>query len=178
MAHYDQIGGGYDATRRADPDIAWRLQELLGLPAGWRCLDVGCGTGSYTLALAAAGLQMVGVDVSRHMLEAARAKKGAARWVLGDAIALPFREGAFMGAVCTLAVHHFPAMGPAFAEVARVLDAGRFVLFTDDPQQMRGYWLNEYFPEMMVRSICQMPPIESVVAALRRAGFGAVAVEP
>ena len=177
MAHYDRIGGGYDATRRADPHIAGRLRELLRLPAGGRCLDVGCGTGNYTLALAA-GLRMVGMDVSRRMLEVARAKQGAACLVQGDAVTLPFRAGAFKGAICTLAVHHFAAMGPAFAEVARVLGAGRFVLFTDDPEQMRGYWLNEYFPEMMARSIRQMPPVESVIAALRAAGFGEVTVEP
>jgi hypothetical protein len=52
-----------------------------------------------------------------------------------------------------------------------VLDRGRFVVFTAFPEQMRGYWLCHYFPEMMRRSIEQMPSRESVVAALQDAGF-------
>ena len=73
-AKYEEIGVGYDATRRADPRIAARLRALLRPEPGWRYLDVGCGTGNYTASLAASGLTMVGVDQSRTMLGAARPK--------------------------------------------------------------------------------------------------------
>ena len=43
---------------------------------------------------------------------------------------------------------------------------------------MRGYWLNEYFPEAMAASIRQMPDLELVEAGLRSAGFGAIRTEP
>ena len=61
-ALYDQIGDGYDTTRRADPAIVRRLAAYLALAPGRRYLDVGCGTGNYTAALAALGGVWHGVD--------------------------------------------------------------------------------------------------------------------
>ena len=77
MALYDQIGVGYDTTRRADPGIVQTILRLLDVPAGSRCLDIACGTGNYTIALAEAGLNVTGVDVSQQMLTAAQAKPSA-----------------------------------------------------------------------------------------------------
>ena len=175
MTLYDRIGVGYDTTRRADPGLVKRLLDLLAVPAGSRCLDVACGTGNYTTTLAEAGLQMVGVDVSRQMLTSARAKSGAVRWVNGDAAAFPYADRSFRAAVCTLALHHFPRPGRVFREIARVLDrspgAARLVIFTADPEQMRRYWLTQYFPDAMQQAIQQMPPIEPTLALLDAAGF-------
>lgn len=54
-------------------------------------LDVGCGTGTFALLLAARGVDVVGVDPAAAMLDVARAKPGAdaVRWVHGDATTLP-----------------------------------------------------------------------------------------
>ncbi len=54
-------------------------------------LDVGCGTGSLAVLLAAHGHAVVGVDPAEASLEVARRKEGAAkvRWIHGDATALP-----------------------------------------------------------------------------------------
>ena len=54
---------------------------------------------------------------------------------------------------------------------------GRLVIFTSDPDQMRGYWLNEYFPDAMRRSIEQMPALDEVEESLMRAGFCKVETE-
>jgi SAM-dependent methyltransferase len=53
-------------------------------------LDIGCGTGTFAIALAGRGLDVTGVDPSAAMLEVARAKPGArsVRWVHGDATSL------------------------------------------------------------------------------------------
>jgi SAM-dependent methyltransferase len=172
---YDRIGAGYDTTRRADPGLVGWLLDLLAMPAGSRCLDVACGTGNYTTALAEAGLQLVGVDVSRQMLTAAREKSGAVRWVTGDVANLPFPNGAFEVAVCTLALHHFSQPERSFREIARVLSigpsGGRLVVFTAAPEQMRRYWLTEYFPDAMAQATRQMPSIEPTLAFLEAAGF-------
>jgi ubiquinone/menaquinone biosynthesis C-methylase UbiE len=182
MTLYDRIGRGYDTTRRADPGLVRRLLELLAVPAGGRCLDVACGTGNYTTALDAAGLRMVGVDVSPRMLASARAKPGAVGWVNGDAAALPFADRSFRAAVCTLALHHFRRPEQVFREVARVLDdsreGGRLVIFTAGREQMRRSWLTAYFPNAMEQAIRQMPPVEHTLALLAAAGFGRVVREP
>ena len=54
----------------------------------------------------------------------------------------------------------------------------RLVLFTALPEQMRGYWLNEYFPIALARSMGQMPTEATLRQALGLAGFEKVAVEP
>ena len=49
--------------------------------------------------------------------------------------------------LCTLAIHHFAALQPAFAQAHRVLRTdGRFVIFTAFAEQMHAYWLDRYFP--------------------------------
>ncbi len=177
-AVYDSIGLGYDATRRADPGIAAQLHALLQPRPAGRYLDLACGTGNYTRALADHGLNMTGVDLSRRMLGEAAGKAAHVRWHLGDATALPFRDGVFDGVVCTNAIHHFPALGPAFREAYRVMDAGRLVLFTSTPEQMRDYWLNAYFPVAMRRGAAVMSTGEMILAALTDAGFTRIAREP
>src|SRR5262245_34389856 len=120
-ALYDRIGEGYDATRRADPHIAGRLAAHLGVSPEGRYLDVACGTGNYTAALASLGGCWHGVDASRAMIAAAERKAPSIAWRLADVEALPFDRGAFDGATCTLAVHHFASIPTAFGEIRRVL---------------------------------------------------------
>ncbi len=55
-----------------------------------------------------------------------------------------------------------------------MLDRGRFVIFTADPDQMHSYWLNEYFPEAMLRSIEQMPSLDQIRENLINAGFAEI----
>ena len=177
-ALYDAIGASYGATRRADCGIRDELVKHVELRASEDFLDLGCGTGNYTCALAAAGGQWHGVDASAEMLDQARSKDCQVSWMLADAQSLPYEDGTFAGAICTLAIHHFPSLEAPFAEVARVLRAGRFVLFTAFPEQMRSYWLCHYFPQMMEKSIERMPRKETVLRALGEAGFSAPSIVP
>jgi ubiquinone/menaquinone biosynthesis C-methylase UbiE len=168
---YDRIGTGYDGTRRPDPRIADRLALHLNLSPDATYVDVACGTGNYTVLLASRGARWIGIDQSSQMLHMARRKSKAVLWCRGDVTALPLGTGVADGVVCTLAIHHFPDLEPAFAEVGRILARGWFVLFTATPEQMRGYWLNKYFPTAMIRSIEQMPAFPVVERALTAAGF-------
>lgn len=154
---YNRTGDTYDATRRADPLIAQRLLDLLNPSPDGIYLDLGCGTGNYTIALAAHGGHWVGADISETMLDTARRKSHDIEWHLTDAAALPFQASTITGAVCILATHHFHNRAAVFRELRRVLqDEARVVLFTGDRDQMRGYWLNHYFPKAMAKAIQQM----------------------
>lgn len=63
-------------------------------------LDLACGSGRHMEAFAAAGLDMIGVDLSMFLLERAVAEGGQrGRVVRGDMRALPFRDGAFAGVI-------------------------------------------------------------------------------
>jgi ubiquinone/menaquinone biosynthesis C-methylase UbiE len=194
-ALYDRVGAAYDATRRADSYIVSRLLAHLGSAArGW-CLDVACGTGNYTLALAAAGVPVVGVDASERMITAAARKApalgdlepmmqrrepagaGMPLWAAADVTRLPFRSTSFSGATCTLALRYFADLDAAIAELGRVVGDGPLVLFAATPDQIRRYWLRLYFPETIERTAAQAHSMAHIRRALETAGFPRVATE-
>ena len=81
MALYDTIGTRYDSTRRPDSGIVSLLLELLAPHPGRLYLDLACGTGNYTRALSKRGVEMIGIDVSRRMIQRASQKDPEGRWV-------------------------------------------------------------------------------------------------
>ncbi len=169
---YDKIGIGYNTTRKADPFLLDRLYFFLNPKSGQMYLDVGCGTGNYTCSLADRGVQFTGLDPSEKMLNEAREKNPKLNWVLGTAEQIPFEDKTFAGAIATLTIHHWTDLTKSFKEISRVLtDEGRLVIFTSTPQQMKGYWLNHYFPEMLRASIIQMPSLELIHEALNNSGL-------
>jgi ubiquinone/menaquinone biosynthesis C-methylase UbiE len=97
---------------------------------GGRALDLGCGTGVVSLALARRGLVVVGVDHSPEMLELARGKLAAAgldaTLETGDARALRFADAEFDCVTIQGLLHHLPDLHPCLAETARVLRPGGF----------------------------------------------------
>ena len=99
-AMFDRIAPVYDVMNHvmtAGLDRRWRREtaEAVVRP-GDRVLDACCGTGDLALACARAGAgSVVGLDFSPRMIERARRKSDAVAWVEGDALSLPFDEGAF-----------------------------------------------------------------------------------
>ena len=79
----------HDPAWQAERDQA--LATIAGLPPK-RTLDVACGTGFVTRHLAG---EVVGLDQSDEMVGVAREQAPAATYVQGDALALPFEDGAF-----------------------------------------------------------------------------------
>ena len=78
---YDAFAGVYDPFMDNIPYDVWaaRLTEILkenGIADGLVC-DLGCGTGSMTELLARAGYDMIGIDLSDRMLQAALEKREA-----------------------------------------------------------------------------------------------------
>ena len=177
MALYDRIGIGYDTTRRVDPYLLSRLLHHLEPSAGARYLDVGCGTGNYTIAMSQAGVSICGVDLSPTMLAQARDKPLLAEWVRGDVLALPFRDASFAGATMTFVHHHVSDRVAGFREIRRVLGpSGKLVLLNGTAEQTRHFWLVEYFPRAIEQaaSSCSQAGTE---ATLAEAGFSIKTIE-
>ncbi|WP_439681202.1 class I SAM-dependent methyltransferase [Embleya sp. MST-111070] len=104
---------------------------LLGkIRPGERVLDMGCGTGRFTVPMAERGARLSGLDISRSMLDVAERKLSerglAADLREGDMAAIPFPDASFDTVTSMLALMHIPiADRPAvFAEVRRVLRPG------------------------------------------------------
>jgi len=169
-AIYDTIGENYNLTRRADKYIAGKIASAL---ADAKCiLDIGCGTGNYTLALADERRKLFGADPSEKMLELAKNRDLTISWHKATAENLPFDNGFFDGVFGTLTLHHWNNLPLAFSELNRVLQrCGKAFFFTATPDQMRGYWLNHYFPRMMEKSIKQMPSFDLIQRSVVNAGF-------
>lgn len=92
-------------------------------------LDLGSGTGYLAIEIArkASSLHVYGIDLSRRMVEIARGHaRGVdnARFVLGNAARLPFKDNSIDLVVSTGASHHWKTPGLVFVECHRVLKAG------------------------------------------------------
>jgi len=112
-----------------------RMVELAGLGSGSRLLDVGTGTGHTALAFATGGVDVVGLDMTRAMLDQARGladQRGLPlSAVQSYAERLPFADGSFDGVACRYCAHHFDDNPLAIAEMRRVLRPGGVLVFVD-----------------------------------------------
>lgn len=177
-AKYDRIGTGYNHTRKADPFLLERLQYHLNPIHTGLYLDIGCGTGNYTSKLHDDEIQFVGIDPSQKMLDIAKKAHSKIDWKLGSAENIPLEDNSIEGVVGTLTLHHWNDLEKGFSELFRVMKPyANVVFFTATPTQMKGYWLNHYFPKMLQDSIQQMPSIEKIDSALKVAGFGNFFIE-
>lgn len=101
--------------------------DARGLVApGARVLDVGCGGGYLSEALAQRGAVVTGVDVSEGALDAARAHREDLQisYVLAQGEDLPFQDSGFDGAVCTDVLVHAADPAAVLREIGRVLRPG------------------------------------------------------
>lgn len=117
----------YSFTKGTEQEVAF-LADVLGLAPGERVLDVGCGPGRHTRALAERGVAATGLDISERFvgLAAAGAPAGAT-FVRGDARRLPFPP--VFDAVISLCQGGFGLLGgiddgTALVEMASVLRPG------------------------------------------------------
>src|SRR5450631_359693 len=169
---YDDVGSTYNRTRKADPYLTNRLFDLIAANKNYLYLDIGCGTGNYTIQLANRGIEIWGIDPSEEMLGKAKEKSSSVNWLIGSAERIPVSDHFFSGGMAILTIHHWTSLENSFLELFRVFKPGsRFIIFTSTPDQMRGYWLNHYFPEMMAESIKKMPALNDIEKAAKNAGF-------
>jgi SAM-dependent methyltransferase len=84
-------------------------------------VDVGCGDGALVRALAKAGANPIGIEVSEAAVERARAKDPGHRYLLGGAEAIPLPDQSVDVAVLMRSLHHVPDPNTAFPELRRVV---------------------------------------------------------
>jgi SAM-dependent methyltransferase len=147
--YHDGAAAGYDAKWGIDfggigqEQVLMKARKVLGrdLPRFERALEVGAGTGYFSLNLAQAGVigHVTATDISDGMLAALRGN--AARVGLDvdtavcDAEELPFDDGSFDLVLGHAVLHHIPDLERAFSEFFRVLRPGGVVLFAGEPSR-------------------------------------------
>jgi ubiquinone/menaquinone biosynthesis C-methylase UbiE len=151
---------------------------LLGLRPGDGVLDVACGPGNFSRqfarAVTATGL-VVGVDVSRPMLERAVQQTRAAAlhnvaFVHADATVLPFRDESFDAVCCFAALNLFEEPFKALDHMRRVLTrGGRIAIFTSC--RGRSRMTRGLESTLAARGGVRMFDQDEVVDALRERGF-------
>ena len=139
---YEQYIGRW--SRRVSPlFLAWLAQ-----PAGKRWLDVGCGTGALTATILdrCAPGSVVGVEPSEGFLRmATRNVAGEARFLAGNATALPLDAGTCDVVVSGLVLNFVPDLASALLEMRRVTVAGGTIAayvwdYADGMEIIKCFW--------------------------------------
>ena len=122
---YEQLMG------RWSKKLAPLFIDFAGLAGGERIVDVGCGAGSLTFALARTAdlREIVAIDYSAVFVEEAIRRNSDPRVKIrqADACNLPFEDGAFDRSLALLVLHFVPDAGKAVAEMRRVVRKGGVV---------------------------------------------------
>ncbi len=128
-AMFDGVAARYDLTNTVlsfGQDRGWRraTRTALALRPGELVLDVGAGTGVSTEELGRSGAYAVGADLSIGMLRAGRRARPAVPLLAGDALKLPFPDGAFDAVTISFALRNVTDVDGALGELARVTRPG------------------------------------------------------
>jgi 2-polyprenyl-6-hydroxyphenyl methylase/3-demethylubiquinone-9 3-methyltransferase len=127
--------------------------------AGRRCLDVGCGAGILTEALARAGAEVTGADLAEDSLTVARlhlAESGLSgvRYCLASAEELAAREsGTYDIVTCLEVLEHLPDPASAIAACARVLRPGGDAFFSTINRKLRAWAVAVFGAEYLLGAL-------------------------
>lgn len=136
---FDGIAGDYDRLNHIMSlgiDRSWRrraIREIVSRGAAQEILDIACGTGDFSIAIARAmapGSRVTGLDLSEGMLAVMRAKLAAGglddrvTCVQGDSEALPYAGGSFDCVTIAFGIRNFEHRETALREILRVLKPG------------------------------------------------------
>jgi ubiquinone/menaquinone biosynthesis C-methylase UbiE len=148
--YHDAAASSYDSKWGIDfgavgqNQVTRKLRKALG---GWPAdpfrdaLEIGAGTGYFTLNLAQAGVieRPTATDISPGMLDALRENASSlglkVRTSPAEAEELPFDDGSFDLVFGHAVLHHIPGLGPAFSEFHRVLRPGGTLAFCGEPSR-------------------------------------------
>jgi ubiquinone/menaquinone biosynthesis C-methylase UbiE len=173
------IPAAYDAGRSYSPDVLefWlrTISTALGEVQISDILDLGCGTGRYSAALAAHfKAAVVAVDPSEKMLSEARKKKtDGVLFLQGSGEAVPLDDETVDLVFMSMVFHHFNDPMKVTRECRRVLrEGGALCLRTATSDRVDFYPYSPFFPEARQFMRQALPSAEFVQRIFENAGFG------
>ena len=126
----------YAKVNRWDRTHLDRVNRLVNLESGKRVLEVGCGQGHLTRALADQGLDIVGIDANPRAPEIAGSR--LVRHMAAEQ--LEFEDETFDAIVSVHAIEHIPPLEEAFGEMVRVLKPGGEAAFVYPAEPIMGLY--------------------------------------
>jgi len=173
---YSKIADYYDRVRPL-PAGPWlsKIIEYGKIGANCAVLDVGCGTGRFTLGIPAIveNSMVCALEPSIGMLKQAVAKDKSRDifWVRGDGQKLPFRNSFFNCIYITLVIHHLENKEMALREIYRALKKGGYcVIMTLSQSRIKEYILHD-FPGVTAIDLKRFPSIPSIRQTMAKIGF-------
>jgi ubiquinone/menaquinone biosynthesis C-methylase UbiE len=124
---FDRVADVYETTRFIPPAVLRDAARLIAAEVGdgrAPLLDAGVGTGRFARNIQAEGVQVVGIDVARAMLDRAHASAPSVSLVRGDLRHLPFADASFSGALVVHILHLIVEWRLVVRELRRVLKPG------------------------------------------------------
>lgn len=126
----------YATINRWDSSHLRRIDRLVAIQPGSRVLEVGCGQGHLTRALAIRGVDIVGIDANPQAGEIV--KDGLVRHMQAED--LEFADASFDHIVSVHSIEHIPMLEVALAEMARVLRPGGQAVFVYPAEPIMGLY--------------------------------------
>lgn len=172
LRHFAIASKSYDRGRLDDKVPFWieEVARKAQLSPESRILDVGCGTGSFTINFTRKiSRQVVGVDPSREMLAQAKSKPDSrsVEWIVAVAEYLPLVDRGFDCIFMSQVWHHIAGKEAAVKESLRVLDEnGKIVIRTFSHEQLRQKPVFWFFPEALpsqLRGYTDIPQLEATL---------------
>jgi demethylmenaquinone methyltransferase/2-methoxy-6-polyprenyl-1,4-benzoquinol methylase len=134
-----------------------RVAELAQVKTGDRALDLCCGTGDISFALAQRGAETTGVDFSAQMLEVAaqrhdnsKLKINSLRFLQGDAQQLPFPENSFDIVTVGYGLRNLTSWERGVDEMFRVARPGARLIALDFGKPPNALWRAVYFTHLQL----------------------------
>ena len=174
-ATYSTVAESYDRfvpPVRDDVEDRALLTAFADLVRGGPVADLGCGTGRVTAFLAAAGLDVSGIDLSPEMLAVARRDHPELRFSEGSLLALDLPDGGLAGAVAWYSIIHTPPerLPAVAAELFRVLRPGGHLQLGFHVGDRRHHRSDGYGHEGFSLDIYWLP-VDRVCDLMSDAGF-------
>jgi len=195
---YDKFAEKYH-KKRQNPDenfynlyieMPAMLSILKNRVKNMKVLDLGCGSGIFSKKLLQLGSNVVGLDLSKSLIDIARKENPKIEFHIGDAKKTQFKKTSFDIVSSSLMIHYFNNLDPLFKEISRILKNNGTLVFSfhhptsevTDKVKMNGknvsilnpyFHSNKYKWTMMkeMELISYHHTFETISKSLKKSGF-------